>query len=443
MPVVVAIHLYRLVGRRRRAGSRPSCRHVETFAPEDAEDVGLRRRAVDMSFGSPVVLRDRNLRPRIISVDPAAQARDQFHAIIDPRLVNIVRVPQRARRAIPPELHSLRDIVAKLAALRVEVYAEYVEQALARRRLMLAQLSQEPRQIILIVMARAIRQVAPPVLASVLLVITAQEIAAPSPLFRPDYQRRSVNGLDPPGIVEDSVSHLLHSCAYGVHITMGRVPDARLVVENVETQPGSRRAAPAIDDVLHPALLKQRVHRHTGVVRVVIRDVLPVSQDAVAGVSEPLPVSVRLLAVFRDGEARELAAIRPELGDPPDYRHGHHRLRSRRFRERDEGIAALARHGARLADALEVPVLSAIVGVQPPVITARVIASVTMERAVEVAELCGAGIRHAVNVRINRTAIRARIHIDRHRWILRIDDQRRLHDGDAQRHTEKHGSDVE
>ena len=64
--VVVAIHLHRLVGRRRRIGRRPTGGQVQSFAAEDAEDVGLRRGAVDVTFRAPVVFGDADLRARIV-----------------------------------------------------------------------------------------------------------------------------------------------------------------------------------------------------------------------------------------------------------------------------------------------------------------------------------------------------------------------------------------
>ena len=62
--VVVAIHLHRFVGRRRRIRRGPTRRHVQTFAAKDAKDIGLRCGPVDEAFGAPVVFSDTDLQAR-------------------------------------------------------------------------------------------------------------------------------------------------------------------------------------------------------------------------------------------------------------------------------------------------------------------------------------------------------------------------------------------
>ena len=59
----------------------------------------------------------------------------------------------------------------------------------------------------------------------------------------------------------------------------------------------------------------------------------------------------------------------------------------------------------RVGDALVVPVVAAVVGVQLPVVARGVVAAVAVERAVQVVQLrCGC-VGNAVNVRIDRMAI--------------------------------------
>ena len=69
--VVVAVHLDRLVGRRARCRRRPARRHVQPFAAEDAEDVGLGGGAVDVALRAPVVLGDADLRAGVVRCSPS------------------------------------------------------------------------------------------------------------------------------------------------------------------------------------------------------------------------------------------------------------------------------------------------------------------------------------------------------------------------------------
>ena len=50
----------------------------------------------------------------------------------------------------------------------------------------------------------------------------------------------------------------------------------------------------------------------------------------------------------------------------------------------DERVAALASHGAAVANTLVVPVVGPVVGVQLPVVAAGVVPSVPVERAIQV-----------------------------------------------------------
>ena len=146
--VVVAVHLDRLVGGRRGVGRRPARADVEPLAPEDAQHVRLGGGAVDVALGAPVVLGDGGLRVRVVLRHPLAHARDQVDLVVDPGLVGVARVPERAGRAVAALLHRGRDVVAELAALRVVVQAEDVQQAAPGRDLALAHLVEQPRHVV-------------------------------------------------------------------------------------------------------------------------------------------------------------------------------------------------------------------------------------------------------------------------------------------------------
>ena len=102
-----------------------------------------------------------------------------------------------------------------------------------------------------------------------------------------------------------------------MNVAVRRVPDARLVVEDVVAQAAARVRAPASDEVLHPALLERARStarsRRCGSLPVMNWPLVP---NAVAGVGEPLPVVAGLRAVLGDREAGELAAVRCPASRP-------------------------------------------------------------------------------------------------------------------------------
>src|SRR4029453_6813737 len=105
-PVVVAVQLHRLVGRRIGVGCGPAGGQVQPLAAEDPEDVRLGRGAVHVVLGAPVVLGDAGLGPWGVGRPPALHAGDQLHGVVDPGLVDVVRVPQAAGGAVAQELHA-------------------------------------------------------------------------------------------------------------------------------------------------------------------------------------------------------------------------------------------------------------------------------------------------------------------------------------------------
>src|SRR6516225_1995055 len=102
----------------------------------------------------------------------------------------------------------------------------------------------------------SIRQEAPSVGASILLVVAAEQVSAPAPLLGSDHQRRRIDHFDLAGVIEDLILDFVHGRARRMDITMGRVPYARLVIENVVPQSAVCVCAPAAHQVLNPTLLK-------------------------------------------------------------------------------------------------------------------------------------------------------------------------------------------
>src|SRR5881296_2072495 len=149
-----------------------------------------------------------------------------------------------------------------------------------------------------------------------------------------------------------------------MYVAMRRMPDAVLVVENVITRRQVRGRAPMIDDRLHPLLLKVRVVSGIGIVRIIVRDrLISGFQYPVAGIGKPLPVIAGLRAVFGLGERRKFAAIRPELSHPVEHGNRDHWPGSAGLRCRNERVPPFTSEAARVWNAFEIPVLSAVVRV--------------------------------------------------------------------------------
>src|SRR5262245_47859664 len=187
---------------------------------------------------------------------------------------------------------------------------------------------------------------------------------------------------------------------------MGRVPDAVLIVEDVILHAAARGRTPGADEMLHPGLLIIRVGKGVRVARSV-DDVLPIRlQNAVASVRKPLPVIAGLRSVLGYGKARQLGAVRAEPGQPADDRDGQHGLGARVPGHGEKCVAALAGDRARLADAFEIPVLPAIIGVDLPIVTCGVVAAVAIEGTVQVWECGRSPIGDAIYVWVDRSTVR-------------------------------------
>src|SRR5206468_9016726 len=138
-------------------------------------------------------------------------------------------------------------------SLRIVVNGEDIEQALPRGGAALANLREQPGQVVSAAMIVAVREDTPAVQAAVLLVVPAVEVPAPAPLFRPDDERRGIDRFDLRREIDHAIPDLIHRRADGTHITVGRVPQARLVVQNVVAQAAGCVRSPASDDMLYPA----------------------------------------------------------------------------------------------------------------------------------------------------------------------------------------------
>ncbi len=295
---------------------------------------------------------------------------------------------------------------------------EDVEQSAASRVAGQAQLCEQPRQVVGAAMVVAIRQHAPSMRASVLLVVSAVEVPAPAPLLRTDDQRRRIDRLDHRPEFDHPIPDPVQRHSSRADVAMGRVPQAGLVVENVVPQPAVRVRVPPVDQVLDPALLECGRRPYVGVVRIVAGDELAIRPHAIARIGEPLPVVAGLRAVLGNRETGELAAIGADPGHPVDRGHRQHRLGAGRFCVRDERVAAFAGCRAPIGDALVVPVVAAVVGVQLPVVARGVVSTLPVERGVEVVQLGGCRVGNAVDVGVDRTAVRVDVDIDRGSRVL-------------------------
>src|SRR6185503_2770592 len=92
--------------------------------------------------------------------------------------------------------------------------------------------------------------------AAPLLVVAAVEVAAPAPLLWTHDQRRRIDGLYPGCELDHPVLDFIHRRADRPHVAMRRMPEARLVIENVVPQSAGCIAAPTADQMLDPCLLQ-------------------------------------------------------------------------------------------------------------------------------------------------------------------------------------------
>ena len=199
-------------------------------------------------FGAPVVLGDADGGARVVLGHPVAQLRDVPDHRRDPAVVDVGRVPQRPRRLVAPRLHRRRGVVAELAALRVVVGGEDVEEPPPLERAVLLDLLQQPRQVVHLAVAGSIRQRRPgrpAVRVAVLLVVAGQLRAEPPPLFGPDHRGARVGVFHLARVGEHVVAHFLHRGAGRVHVAMRLVPERRARCRGCSTSARRWRPRPS------------------------------------------------------------------------------------------------------------------------------------------------------------------------------------------------------
>ena len=184
----------------------------------------------------------------------------------------------------------------------------------------------------------------------------------------------------------------------------------------------ARGRAEALDEVGDPRGLKCRAVQHVRVERIVADHRLP-SPHAVARLGKPLPVAIVLRAVDAAVEAGELRPVRAELRDVLDHGDRDHRYGVAGLAAENEVVASLPWRRARLRNALEVPIRATVVGVQLPVVARRVVATVPMQRRVQVLQLRGRRVCHAIYRGIDRTTVGADIHRHRNSRVLCVQNR--------------------
>ncbi len=89
----------------------------------------------------------------------------------------------------------------------------------------------------------------------------------------------------------------------------------------------------------------------------------------------------------------------------------------------DEVVAALPGRCARFRDALEIPIRAAVVGIQLPVVARRVVPAVAVQRRVQVLQLGGRRVRHAVDSGADGVPIGGGVNRDRNRGVLCVENR--------------------
>src|SRR5439155_3427434 len=121
------------------------------------------------------------------------------------------------------------------STLRVVVHGEHVQEMPA----VSLQLTQQPWKIIRAPMIGAIRQKTPTMLAAVLLIVAAVEVATPAPLFGPHNLCVGIRRPDLRGVIENSIPDFVHRGARWMHVAMRRMPDTLLILQYVITRCGA------------------------------------------------------------------------------------------------------------------------------------------------------------------------------------------------------------
>ena len=122
-------------------------RGVEALLSESPESLCRRHCSADVLFCAEAPLAERKLSTRIVVAHPIFHARNQAQPVLDPRLVHVVGVPKRARRAHAQLGRNwVGPGVAPVDAVggRIKVQVEHVEQPLARGLLVLEELLEIP-----------------------------------------------------------------------------------------------------------------------------------------------------------------------------------------------------------------------------------------------------------------------------------------------------------
>ena len=327
MPVVVSEQLHCGVHRRAGTRGRPPSGDVEAFTSEDAINIGLRGRSVDIALSPPVVFGDRRFCAGIVGVHPALDQRNQMHRGTNPAFRGIRGVPELPRGSVAEQGHAVGDVLAELTRLWVEVDTEDIQCTLPGGSIVLLDLLEHPGQVVHAAMRRSIRKrSAVAVLAPVLLIRTAVEVTGPAPFFRSDDQCGRVGGFHLCPIGQDVVFDFFHRGTVRVNVPMGGVPDARLVVEDVVLQAVPIRSSPFRSQVADPAAFDIRAVGDVCVMRIVARDEAAVRMGPVSGVGH-VGIGTLLRAILGDGKARQLGPARPKVCDPANGWDGQHRLR--------------------------------------------------------------------------------------------------------------------
>ena len=181
--------------------------------------------------------------------------------------------------------------------------------------------------------------------------------------------------------------------------------------------------------VPHPLALEIHAVANVGLRRIVAANLLSMRLNAVAGVRH-VGIGLLLRAIFGDREARELLALRADLREPVDHWDRQHRLGAARAGVCNEGIASFAGSSVRLRNALEVPVVGAVIGVLLPVVAARVVAAHAIGRGAKVTKLGGRGVGESIDPGIDLVAICGCVHRNHNGRILRPrTERRRCEDG--------------
>ena len=236
-------------GVRRRI--RPVERRVDALLAEATEDFGDGDSAARVPLGTEVPLADLDSHPRRVRQNPLLEAGNELDRLGNPRLVDVGRIPERAGRA--DAKRGRRGVDSSVGAthallLWIEVDVDEVDEAVPGQLLVPAHLSQPPREERDVPVRQSIGRHVEAHGG----VLRREEILGPTPGRRARDESIRIRAAHGFAVGDGPREEFVVARRVGVDVAVCRIPEHRLVVENVDVDRARRRAPAAPLDLAYP-----------------------------------------------------------------------------------------------------------------------------------------------------------------------------------------------